>query len=116
MHSLTSNLRMEYFLVLEHINRCDAIKVVVWTATGKAFCSGAALKGAGEIKLDEEIVAEYRRRKMAPNLKADMAMVYDTQAFWDCKKVIVGAINGLAVGGGANMVLSNYFDIIYCAG
>lgn len=117
LHSLTQERRQEMFLILEHINRCDDVKVVVWTASGdRAFCSGASLKpGVGDITLDEEIRVEYQRRGMSPSLKVDIAMMADTRAFWDCKKVIIGAINGLAVGGGANIALMNYFDIVLCS-
>ena len=38
------------FLVLEHAARDDAVKVLIYTATGeKAFCSGANQKGPGEL-------------------------------------------------------------------
>ena len=36
-------------------------------------------------------------------------------ALWDFPKPIVGAINGLGVGGGANMALANCMDLVVCS-
>ena len=38
-----------------------------------------------------------------------------SQAFWDFPKPSVCAVNGLAVGGGANLALSNYHDYVICS-
>jgi len=115
-HSLTTQLRAEMFCVLEHMRRDPAVKVVVWTAQGdKAFCSGASLKGGFELNVPQEIRKQYAMRGLMPNLKSDSAFVRETKAFWDFPKPIVAAINGLCVGGGVNMALCNYFDIVMCS-
>ena len=44
-----------------------------------------------------------------------MVLAALTIAFWDFPKPIVAAVNGLAVGGGANIALANYADIVICS-
>lgn len=41
-----------------------------------------------------------------------MALKCLTLAFWDFPKVSVVAVNGLAIGGAANVALANYHDIV----
>merc|ERR1712151_1157197 len=36
-------------------------------------------------------------------------------AFWDFPKISIAAVNGLAVGGGANMALCNFHDFVFCS-
>eukprot|EP00747_Dinoflagellata_sp_TGD_P030424 gnl/TRDRNA2_/TRDRNA2_134614_c0_seq1.p1 gnl/TRDRNA2_/TRDRNA2_134614_c0~~gnl/TRDRNA2_/TRDRNA2_134614_c0_seq1.p1 ORF type:complete len:239 (-),score=56.11 gnl/TRDRNA2_/TRDRNA2_134614_c0_seq1:19-735(-) len=115
MHCLAPNQQMEVFLVLEHAKRDPRVKVLVWTATGsKAFNSGAALKGDMKNYVPKEIVKAYAERGMAP-AGGDMVLSPQTKAFWDFPKPIIMAINGLAVGGGANVALAGYGDMVLCS-
>lgn len=115
-HALSPQMRVEMFLVLEHCKRSPAVKVVVWTATGdKAFCSGVSLKGSRDVTVDGAVLEEYARRGMAPNMVNDSAFVRETKAFWDFPKPIIGAVNGMSVGGGANIALAGYFDMVICS-
>lgn len=69
--------------------------------------------------IPRHVVDDYEKRKMVPqpsNIKpADMVMARQTIAFWDFPKPLVMAVNGLAVGGGANIALANYADIVICS-
>ena len=66
LHSLSPNLMMETFVILEHAARDPACKVLVWTATGeKAFSSGAALRGDKAVHVPRRAVEEYKARGMA---------------------------------------------------
>jgi enoyl-CoA hydratase/carnithine racemase len=42
----------------------------------------------------------------------DMALKCLTLAFWDFSKISIVAVNGLAVGGAANIALANYHDFV----
>ena len=42
----------------------------------------------------------------------DLALRSLTLAFWDFPKISVCAVNGLAIGGAANIALANYHDIV----
>jgi len=80
----------------------DNIRAIVVTGRGRAFCAGMDLSVEGNVfGLDES--AE-------PTLE-DISAVRDTGgkvtlSMYECRKPIIGAINGLAVGIGATMTLS----------
>jgi 2-(1,2-epoxy-1,2-dihydrophenyl)acetyl-CoA isomerase len=84
----------------------DKIRAVLLTGTGRAFCAGADLVGGGPI--DAKALAP-------PDLGADMDRIFNPmiRAMRELPKPIVGAINGVAAGGGANFALA--CDVILAA-
>mmetsp|Transcript_18206 Transcript_18206/g.35763 ORF Transcript_18206/g.35763 Transcript_18206/m.35763 type:complete len:294 (+) Transcript_18206:169-1050(+) len=112
LHSLTTAFRAEMLFILEHCKRCADVKVLIWTAEGdRAFSSGASFTPGPTIEVSEEIVKAYTRRGMYPQVNTDFSLMCETKAFYNFPKPIIGAINGMAVGGGANIALF-YFDIV----
>lgn len=112
LHCLLPNLLMEIFLVLEHARRHPGLRALVWTATGtKAFSAGGATKGDMQIHASKALVRAYQARGMGP-VRGDLVMAPHTRAFWDFPKPVVMAVNGLAVGGGANFALANFGDVV----
>jgi len=113
----------EMFLIIEHAAHDPAVRVVVWTATGRAFNAGADWKtmmtGEQQKEVDahipNDIQEAYRARGMGQPKSNDTACKNLTLAFWDFPKPSVCAVNGLAVGGGANMALANYHDYVVCS-
>jgi len=69
--------------------------------------------GEQQAEVDEHVSKEiqdsYNALKMGPG-HGDIACKALTLAFWDFKKPSICAVNGLAVGGGANFALANYHD------
>ena len=114
LNALSLNQRWEMFLLLEHMKRDDDVRVVIWTGTGRSFNSGADLRFDTTCFVPEHVQEQYLAREMGP-MPADFVLTYDTLAFWDFPKPSICAVNGLAVGGAANIALMNYHDLVICS-
>jgi len=111
MNSFTVEMAEELVNVFNLASEDDDVGCIIVTGAGKAFCAGMDLSIGGNVfGLDESIspnLGEVRRRYS----DADMvAGVRDTGgrvslAIFECKKPVIGAINGAAVGVGATMTL-----------
>ena len=109
MNSFTVEMAGELVNVFNSASEDDDVGCIIVTGAGKAFCAGMDLSIGGNVfGLDESIrpnLDEVRRRYNDEDM---VTGVRDTGgrvslAIFECKKPVIGAINGAAVGIGATM-------------
>jgi enoyl-CoA hydratase/carnithine racemase len=86
---------------LREAERDRAVRAVVLTGAGRAFCVGADLKAHGEA----ELTREQRRAYVRTGQQAHRALQR-------CAKPIVAAVNGHAIGAGLELALSSDYVIV----
>lgn len=96
LNAYTPQMRREIAAALRECDEDDAVRVVVVTGAGKAFCAGADVS-AGESSFDRSDDPDYLAR-----LQAERAASVRP---WEIRKPIIAAINGVAVGVGITMTL-----------
>lgn len=95
LNSVSLQMRTELSDLLGELEADDQIRVVVVTGAGRAFCAGAD-------------ISEMQRNMSS--LKGRPPGISDTvRQIYEFKKPIIGAINGIAAGDGAQWMLA--FDI-----
>jgi enoyl-CoA hydratase/carnithine racemase len=95
LNAYTGVMRDELVQVFEAADRDDAIRVVVVTGAGRAFCAGADLSGGGGTFDHANVnLADYRDGGGRVSLE-----------IFRCRKPVIAAINGAAVGVGITMTL-----------
>jgi len=111
LNAFTVEMANELVDAFTRASNDDAVRAVVVTGAGKAFCAGMDLTAEGNVfGLDETqwpTMDDMRQRLNDPEI---FNGVRDTGgrvvlAIYDCKKPVIGAINGAAVGIGATMTL-----------
>jgi 2-(1,2-epoxy-1,2-dihydrophenyl)acetyl-CoA isomerase len=92
LNALTASLRAELIAALKTASRDPAVRAVVLTGAGRAFCAGADLRGgSGEREFRRVLTAEYN-----PLIRA----------IRDLGKPVVAAVNGVAAGAGMSLALA----------
>jgi 2-(1,2-epoxy-1,2-dihydrophenyl)acetyl-CoA isomerase len=92
MNALSSLMRAEMLAAVQELSQ--SVRVLVLTGTGRGFCSGQDLQDAmalGQLDLGRILAEEYE-----PLLNA----------IYDCPIPTIAAVNGAAVGAGANLALA----------
>ncbi|OWJ89748.1 enoyl-CoA hydratase [Pseudomonas sp. A46] len=111
LNAFTVEMCNELVHAFELASADDAVRAIVVTGEGRAFCAGMDLSVDGNVfGLDESLsptLEDVRERGNSPEI---LHGVRDTAgrvvlAMYACLKPIVGAINGAAVGVGSTMLL-----------
>ncbi len=109
LNSFTVEMAHELIHAFERASEDDDVRAIVVTGRGKAFCAGMNLSASGNVfGLDER--QRPNNRDLRENFEAPEIRdgVRDTggrvtMAIFNCKKPVIAAINGAAVGIGATM-------------
>src|SRR5262245_4568270 len=89
------------------VNSNDAVRAIVVTGAGRAFCAGADISGGSEAFKVWNDGSKPVKRDPKESI---------TLAIYNCLKPIVAAINGAAVGVGITMCLPMDISMISTAG
>ena len=112
LNAFTVEMAHELIDAFNRASDDDAVGAIVVTGAGRAFCAGMDLSSEGNVfGLDESMtptVEDMAQRLDEPEIRDG---VRDTGgrvalAIFDCKKPVIAAINGAAVGIGATMTLA----------
>ncbi len=112
LNAFTTVMADELEDAFRRASRDDAVAAVVVTGAGSAFCAGMDLSVGGNVfGLDESrspSIAELEQRFDDPDIRTGIRDTGGrvTLAIFDCRKPVIAAINGAAVGIGATMTLA----------
>jgi len=97
MNAWTYTMMDEMITAFDMADKDDAVRVIIVTGAGKAYCAGA--------DLDPESFESLRDRDPGSEIRRDTAGQL-TLKIYDVRKPVIAAINGAAVGVGTTMTLA----------
>ncbi|WP_109807510.1 crotonase/enoyl-CoA hydratase family protein [Sphingosinithalassobacter portus] len=106
LNAFTTEMMDEMLDVLDRVDADDAVRAVIVTGEGRAFCAGADLsEGADAFVFEGDVVNPDGSLNYSPDAARDGGGRV-TLRLHNCLKPIIAAINGPAVGIGATMTLA----------
>ncbi len=103
MNSLSADLLSGLMGAIERASEDDDVRVMVLTGSGRAFCAGAEVSQERNPGTSGTSVGPARSRYARMNVQAGSAETAEAMA--RCDVPIIGAINGVAAGGGFGLAL-----------
>ncbi len=109
LNAFTVAMGHELIDAFDRASEDDAVNAIIVTGAGRAFCAGMDLSGEGNVfGLDESFepnINDLRKRLREPEIERGVRDLGGllTLAIFRCKKPVIAAINGHAVGVGATM-------------
>ena len=109
LNSFTTEMAAELTQAFVQASNNDEVSAIIVTGEGKAFCAGMDLSSDGNVfGLNEGLqptIEDMRSRLHDPEIEAGVRDTGGqlTLAIFECKKPVIAAINGAAVGIGATM-------------
>lgn len=117
MNAFTERMMHEMIAAFDEADANDAVRAVIVTGQGdRAFCAGADLSAGGDTfnydkRLDRESPLKEDGSVDWSHRRARDGGGQLTLRIFNCKKPVIGAINGAAVGVGATMTLPMDFRL-----
>ena len=97
LNAFAGEMRREVADALDELEADTAVRVIVITGAGRAFCAGA------DVAYMAELIAKQDTTSMAALVEAGRRVVMTIRG---SSKPVIGALNGVAAGGGANLALA----------
>jgi enoyl-CoA hydratase/carnithine racemase len=102
MNAFTTRMALELVDAFDQADADDAVRAIVVTGEGRAFCAGADLSRGGDtFNADANPEDPQPEDNLPPRDTGGLVAL----RIYECKKPVIGAINGAAVGIGATMTL-----------
>lgn len=99
LNAFTTQMGQEIGAALDRADADDAVRVVIFTGAGRAYCAGADISDGGSVGAGSGM----ERKGLPPGGIG--------QRLYESKKPLIAAINGAAVGVGVTMTLPMDFRI-----
>lgn len=99
MNAFTGRMMHEIISALDHTDADDAVKAVIFTGAGRAYCAGADLSSGGETFAKGG--SDVQTKQGVPRDGGGLVSL----RIFNSLKPVIGAINGAAVGVGVTMTL-----------
>ena len=103
MNAFNHTMDREFHEAMWLLEADEAVRVIVVTGAGRAFCSGIDMSGGADVFGAEA----HEAHDAAQGVDSDS--VPDRSAFWTMRTPVIGAINGAAVGAGLTVPM--LFDL-----
>ena len=100
MNAYTDAMRTDICAAFDEVDANDGVRAVVVTGRGRAFCAGMDLEGGGST-FDTEAIGDDR---VVNGVRRDGGGMISLRIF-RCRKPVIAAVNGAAVGVGSTMTL-----------
>jgi enoyl-CoA hydratase/carnithine racemase len=105
LNAFNTQMMRDLIDVFDETDGDDAVRCVIITGAGRAFCAGADLSGGGETFDYEKRGGEALAARMPDGLQRDGGGLLTLRIF-DSLKPVIAACNGAAVGVGVTMQLA----------
>jgi len=98
LNALSPQMFQDLTVAFDELAKGDTVKVVVMTGEGRAFCSG------GDVQLDVAATSNMSAFEWREYMRGQHALI---MKITQIEKPVIAAINGIAVGGGCDLVLAS---------